>query len=70
MDGDHAGRRRTADQESCHTLNRLFDALESHTGNTIRVNGTKPTFPQLSAATDLQAHPRMSCSYQPFPQLS
>jgi hypothetical protein len=60
VDGEHAGRRRTADQESCHTINRRFDALESHTGDTIRLNGTEPTFPELTAATDLQGRPRLS----------
>ena len=51
-----AGRRRTRQQEPCHTLASLLDELENRTRNTIRVNGTEATFPQLSTPTELQAH--------------
>jgi transposase len=50
-----AGRRRTPEQEPCHTIASLFDELENRTRNTIRVNGTEATFPQLSTPTELQA---------------
>jgi hypothetical protein len=50
-----AGRRRTRQHEPCHTLASLFDELENRTRNTIRVNGTEATFPQLSTPTELQA---------------
>ena len=51
-----AGRRRTPGQEPCHTIESLLDELENRTRNTIRVNGTDATFPQLSTPTELQAH--------------
>ncbi len=51
----NAGRRRTPDREPCHTIASLFDELENRTRNTIRVNGTEATFPQLSTPTELQA---------------
>ncbi|MGH2836460.1 MAG: IS1634 family transposase, partial [Solirubrobacteraceae bacterium] len=51
-----AGRRRSAHHEPCHTIGSLFDELENRTRNTIRVNGTEATFPQLSTPTELQAH--------------
>ena len=50
-----AGRRRTPQHEPCHTIESLFDELENRTRNTIRVNGTEATFPQLSTPTELQA---------------
>jgi len=50
-----AGRRRTPTHEPCHTLHSLLDELENRTRNTIRVNGTDATFPQLSTPTELQA---------------
>jgi transposase len=50
-----AGRRHSAQQEACHTLQSLFDELENRTRNTIRVNGTKASFPKLSTPTELQA---------------
>jgi transposase len=50
-----AGRRRTRQQEPCHTIKSLFDELENRTRNTIRVKGTEATFPQLSVPTELQA---------------
>jgi transposase len=50
-----AGRRRTPGQEPCHTIQSLFDELENRTRNTIRVNGSDATFPQLSTPTELQA---------------
>jgi transposase len=50
-----AGRRRTAQQEPCHTIQSLFDELENRTRNTIRVTGSEATFPQLSTPTELQA---------------
>ena len=50
-----AGRRRTPTHEPCHTIASPFDELENRTRNTIRVNGTEATFPQLSTPTDLQA---------------
>jgi transposase len=50
-----AGRRRSASHEPCHTLESLFDELENRTRNTIRVNGTDASFPQLSTPTELQA---------------
>ena len=50
-----AGRRRTTGQEPCHTIQSLLDELENRTRNTIRVNGTDATFPQLSTPTELQA---------------
>ena len=50
-----AGRRRTPQQEPCHTIESLFDELENRTRNTIRVNGSQATFPQLSIPTELQA---------------
>jgi transposase len=50
-----AGRRRTPGQEPCHTIASLLDELENRTRNTIRVNGTEATFPQLSTPTELQA---------------
>lgn len=50
-----AGRRRTRQHEPCHTLESLLDELENRTRNTIRVNGTEATFPQLSTPTELQA---------------
>jgi transposase len=50
-----AGRRRTPQHEPCHTIASLFDELENRTRNTIRVNGTEATFPQLSTPTELQA---------------
>ncbi len=50
-----AGRRRTPHQEPCHTIESLLDELENRTRNTIRVNGTDATFPQLSTPTELQA---------------
>ena len=51
-----AGRRRTLQEEPCHTIESLLDELENRTRNTIRVKGTDATFPQLSTPTDLQAH--------------
>jgi hypothetical protein len=50
-----AGRRRTPTHEPCHTLHSLLDELENRTRNTIRVNGSDATFPQLSTPTELQA---------------
>ena len=50
-----AGRRRTPQQEPCHTIESLFDELENRTRNTIRVTGSEATFPQLSVPTELQA---------------
>jgi hypothetical protein len=50
-----AGRRRTPQQEPCHTLESLFDELENRTRNTIRVQRSDATFPQLSTPTELQA---------------
>ncbi len=50
-----AGRRRSAQQQPCHTIPSLFDELENRTRNTIRVNGTQATFPQLTTPTELQA---------------
>jgi transposase len=50
-----AGRRRTPQQEPCHTIESLFDELENRTRNTIRVQGSEATFPQLSTPTELQA---------------
>jgi len=50
-----AGRRRTPTHEPCHTIESLFDELENRTRNTIRVNGSEATFPQLSTPTELQA---------------
>jgi len=50
-----AGRRRTPTHEPCHTIGSLFGELENRTLNTIRVNGTDATFPQLSTPTELQA---------------
>jgi transposase len=50
-----AGRRRSAQQDPCHTIKSLLDELENRTRNTIRVNGTDATFPQLSTPTELQA---------------
>jgi transposase len=49
------GRRRSPQQEPCHTIESLFDELENRTRNTIRVTGTEATFPQLSIPTELQA---------------
>jgi len=51
----NAGRRRTPEQEPCHTIQSLFDELENRTRNTIRVKGSEATFPQLSVPTELQA---------------
>ena len=51
-----AGRRRTPQEEPCHTIESLLDELENRTRNTIRVKGTDATFPQLSTPTELQAH--------------
>ena len=50
-----AGRRRSPEQELCHTIQSLFDELENRTRNTIRVKGSEATFPQLSVPTELQA---------------
>ena len=50
-----AGRRRTPEQEPCHTIASLFDELENRTRNTIRVKGTEATFPRLSIPSELQA---------------
>jgi len=50
-----AGRRRTPHQEACHTIPSLFDELENRTRNTIRVNGSEATLPQLTTPTELQA---------------
>jgi transposase len=50
-----AGRRPSAQQEPCHTLQSLLDELENRTRNTIRVNGTEASFPKLSTPTELQA---------------
>jgi transposase len=50
-----AGRRRTPQHEPCHTIESLFDELENRTRNTIRVERTDATFPQLSTPTELQA---------------
>ena len=50
-----AGRRPTPEQEPCHTIASLLDELENRTHNTIRVNGTQATFPQMSIPTELQA---------------
>ncbi|HEX4837874.1 MAG TPA: IS1634 family transposase [Solirubrobacteraceae bacterium] len=50
-----AGRRRTRQQEPCHTIASLFDELENRTRNTIRVKDSEATFPQLSTPTELQA---------------
>jgi transposase len=50
-----AGRRRTRRHEPCHTIASLLDELENRTHNTIRVNGSDATFPQLSLPTELQA---------------
>jgi len=50
-----AGRRRTPEQEPCHTIESLFDELENRTRNAIRVNGSEATFPQLTLPTELQA---------------
>jgi transposase len=49
-----ASRRRTRQHEPCHTLQSLLDELENRTRNTIRVNGSDATFPQLSTPTELQ----------------
>ncbi|MGH2871648.1 MAG: IS1634 family transposase, partial [Solirubrobacteraceae bacterium] len=50
-----AGQRRTPGHEPCHTIASLLDELENRTQNTIRVKGSKATFPQLSTPTELQA---------------
>ncbi|MGH2862987.1 MAG: IS1634 family transposase, partial [Solirubrobacteraceae bacterium] len=50
-----AGQRRSAGHEPCHTIKSLFDELENRTRNTIRINGSDATFPQLSTPTELQA---------------
>ena len=50
-----AGRRRTPEREPCHTIESLLDELENRTRNTIRVQGSEATFPQLSTPTELQA---------------
>jgi transposase len=50
-----AGQRRTRQHEPCHTIESLLDELQNRTRNTIRVNGTEATFPQLSTPTELQA---------------
>jgi transposase len=50
-----AGRRRSAQQEPCHTIESLFEELENRTRNTIHVKGTEATFPQLTLPTELQA---------------
>lgn len=50
-----AGRRRTPQQEPCHTIESLFDELENRSRNTIRVTGSQATFSQLSIPTELQA---------------
>ena len=42
-------------QEPCHTIESVLDELEDRTRNTIRVNRTEATFPQLSTPTELQA---------------
>jgi len=49
------GRRRSAQQEPCHTIESLFDELENRTRNMIRVKGSEASFPQLSTPTELQA---------------
>ena len=50
-----AGQRRTRQHEPCHTIQSLLDELQNRTRNTVRVNGTEATFPQLSTPTELQA---------------
>jgi transposase len=64
-----AGRRRTPGQEPCHTIESLLDELENRTRNTIRVNGTEATFPQLSTPTELQAR-ALALINQRVPQLT
>lgn len=64
-----AGRRRTRQQEPCHTLASLFDELENRTRNTIRVKGTEATFPQLSVPTELQAR-ALTLINEHIPQLT
>jgi len=64
-----AGRRRTPGQEPCHTIQSLFDELENRTRNTIRVNGSDATFPQLSTPTELQAR-ALECVNERVPQLT
>ena len=50
-----AGQRRTRQHEPCHTIESLLDELQNRTRNTVRVNDTDATFPQLSTPTELQA---------------
>lgn len=50
-----ASRRRTPEQDPCHTIQSLFDELENRTRNTIRVKASEATFPQLTLPTGLQA---------------
>jgi len=64
-----ASRRRTSQQEPCHTIESLFDELENRTRNTIRVNGSEATFPQLSTPTELQAH-ALALINERIPQLT
>jgi hypothetical protein len=64
-----AGRRRTRQHEPCHTIQSLLDELENRTRNTIRVNGTEATFPQLSTPTELQAR-ALALINERIPQLT
>ncbi len=64
-----AGRRRTPEQEPCHTIQSLVDELENRTRNTIHVTGTDATFPQLSTPTELQA-PALTLINEGVPQIT
>jgi len=50
-----AARRRTSEQEPCHTIESLFGELGNRTRNTVRVTGTDATFAQLTTPTELHA---------------
>ena len=64
-----AGRRRTLQEQPCHTIESLLDELENRTRNTIRVKGTDATFPQLSTPAELQAH-ALALINQRVPQIA
>ena len=57
--------RTTSRGEPCHSLRSLLDELATQTRNTIRVNGSKATFQQLTTPTELQARALQLITEQP-----
>ena len=65
----NAGRRRTPEQEPCHTIQSLFDELENRTRNTIRVTGSEATLP-AAERPDRVASPRARADQRAHPQIT